>query len=92
MQLGAIQSPEEQYLEVTYNFKPGCPDLTGTPRRDYIIEVLIDLHWLKVEERIVYKMLILTFNAFIDRTAPMYLCELIEQQKSSTNKQGPLFI
>ena len=31
------------------------------------------------------KMLILTFMAFIDRIAPMYLCELIEQQKSSTN-------
>ena len=27
----------------------------------------------------------LTFKAFIDRTAPLYLCELIEQQNSSTN-------
>ena len=26
-----------------------------------------------------------TFNAFIDRTATLYLCELIEQQKSKTN-------
>ena len=26
-----------------------------------------------------------TFKAFIDRTAPLYLCELIEQQKSTTN-------
>ena len=32
-----------------------------------------------------YKMLILTFKAFIDRTAPLYLCKLIEQQNSSTN-------
>ena len=32
-----------------------------------------------------YKLLILTFKAFIDSTAPLYLCELIEQQKSSTN-------
>ena len=55
--------------------------LTITPRRDHITEVLIDLHWLKIEERIVYKLLILTFKAFIDRTAPLYLCELIEQQK-----------
>ena len=47
----------------------------------HITEVLIDLHWLRIEERIVYKLLILTFNAFIDRTAPLYLCELIEQQK-----------
>ena len=38
-----------------------------------------------IEERIVYKWVILTFTAFNDRIAPMYLCELIEQQKSSTN-------
>ena len=34
--------------------------------------------------------LILTFKAFIDRTAPLYLCELIEQQKSSTNTRTRL--
>ena len=55
--------------------------LTKTPRRDHITQVLIDLHSL----RIVYKLLISTFKAFIDRSAPLYLCELIEQQKSSTN-------
>ena len=59
--------------------------LTKTPHRDHITEVLIDLHWLKIEERIVYKLLILTFKACIDQTAPLYFCELIEQQKSSTN-------
>ena len=32
-----------------------------------------------------YKILIFTFKAFIDRTAPVYLCELIQQQKSKTN-------
>ena len=50
-----------------------------TPRRDHITEVLIDLHWLIIEERIVYKLLILTFNAFIDPTV------LLEQQTSSTS-------
>ena len=59
--------------------------LTRTPCRDHITEVLIDLHWLKIKERIVYKILIFTFKAFIDRTDPLYLCELIEQQKSNTN-------
>ena len=34
-----------------------------------------------------YKLLILTF---INRTAPLYLCELIEQQKSSTNTRTRL--
>ena len=44
---------------------------------DHITEVLIDQHWFKIEERIVYKLLILSFKAFIVRTAPLYLCELI---------------
>ena len=55
--------------------------LTKTPRRDHITEVLINVHWLRIEERIVSKLLIFTFKAFIDRIAPLYLCELIEQQK-----------
>ena len=32
-----------------------------------------------------YKILILTFKDFIDRTAPLDLCELLEQQKTTTN-------
>ena len=59
--------------------------LTKTPRCDHITEVLIDLHWLKIEERIVYTLLIVTFKAFIDRTAPLYLYERIGKQKSSPN-------
>ena len=43
--------------------------LTRTPCRDHITEVLIDLHWLKIKERIVYTILILTFHVFVDRTA-----------------------
>ena len=50
-----------------------------------VIQWLIDLHWLTIKERIVYTILILTFKAFIHRTAPLYLCELIEQQKTTTN-------
>ena len=34
---------------------------------------------------ILLQILILTFKAFIDRTDPLYLCELIEQQKTTTN-------
>ena len=32
--------------------------LTRTQRRDRITEVLIDLHWLRIEERVVYNLLI----------------------------------
>ena len=37
--------------------------LTKTPRCDHISEVLVSLHWLRIEQRIIYKILILTFKA-----------------------------
>ena len=40
---------------------------------DHISEVLVSLHWLRIEQRIIYKILILTFKAFVDHTAPMLL-------------------
>ena len=78
--------PKKSILRLQRIHNQAVRILTKTSRRDDITEVLIDLHWLRIEERIVYKLLILTFKAFIDRTAPpLYVCELIEQQKSSTN-------
>ena len=50
-------------------------NLTKTLRRDHITEVLIDPHWLKIEERIVYKLLILTFKPFIDPTVLDTACK-----------------
>ena len=47
--------------------------LTKAPHRDHITEVLIDQHCLTIEERIMYRMLIITFKAFIDRNASLYL-------------------
>ena len=75
--------PKKSILKLQRIQNQAARILTKTPRRDHITEVDIDLHWLRSEERIVYKLLISTFNAFIDRTAPLYLCELIEQQKRS---------
>ena len=54
--------------------------LTKTPRCDPISEVLVSLHWLRIEQRIIYKILVLTFKAFVDHTAPMYLSELVKRR------------
>ena len=50
--------------------------LTRSPRREHITPVLKQLHWLKVRERIKYKILILTHKAFYGN-APPYLCSLV---------------
>ena len=62
--------------------------LTKTPRCDYISEVLVSLHWLRIERRIIYKFLILIFKAFVDHFAPMYLSELVKRKSSSTNTRS----
>ena len=62
--------------------------LTKTPRCDHISEVLVSLHWLKMEQRIIYKILILTVKAFVDHTAPLYLSELVKKKSSSTNTRS----
>ena len=62
--------------------------LTKTPRCDHISEVLVSLHWLRIEQRIVYKIIILTYKAFVDHYAPVYLSELLNKKSTSANTQS----
>lgn len=56
--------------------------LTRSRRAIHITPVLVNLHWLKVEQRIVFKILILTFKAY-HGTAPSYLCDLVVRKGKS---------
>ena len=56
--------------------------LKRIPRRNHITPVLKDLHWLRINERIEFKILILTHRAFYE-TGPRYLSELIKKHNSS---------
>ena len=48
---------------------------------DHIESYICDLHWLPVEYRIQYKILLLTYKALHpDRLAPLYLRELLEER------------
>ena len=38
--------------------------LTRSPRRNHITPVLRELHWLRINDRIIFKILILTYQAF----------------------------
>ena len=62
--------------------------LTKTPRCDHISEVLVSLHWLRIEQRIVYKILALTYKAFVDHSAPVYLSELLNEKSISANTRS----
>lgn len=50
--------------------------VTRSRKYDHATPLLKNLHWLPIEQRIVYKILILTFKALND-TAPSYLKDLI---------------
>ena len=65
--------------------------VTRTNRDDHITPVLKGLHWLPVQERIMFKILLLTYKT-IHGTAPSYLSELVSSytpsrslRSSSTN-------
>jgi hypothetical protein len=50
--------------------------VTRTNTREHITPVLKSLHWLPVQHRIAYKILLLTFKA-LHQLAPVYLSELL---------------
>ena len=58
--------------------------LTKSPSIEHITPVLKSLHWLKIQDRITYKILMLTYKSYYN-IAPIYLCELISRRESSVN-------
>lgn len=63
--------------------------ISGVRRSDHITPVLNDLHWLRVQERIEFKVLLLVFKC-LNNSGPDYLSSLIDiyqprRQLRSTN-------
>ena len=54
--------------------------IAQVPRYEHITPTLIDLHWLPVQQRIQFKVLLVTFKALHDE-APQYISDLIETHK-----------
>ena len=54
--------------------------ITGTRKRDHITPVLKSLHWLPVEQRIKFKVLLMTFKA-LRGLAPSYIGDLLRLQR-----------
>ena len=47
-----------------------------TPKHEHISPVLQELHWLPVEQRIIFKILLMTFKC-LNGIAPSYLSDLV---------------
>ena len=52
------------------------------PKRSHVSCVLMELHWLPVEKRIVYKTLLFVFKA-LNGLAPPYVCDLLSKKNNS---------
>ena len=58
--------------------------VVGQPRASHICPILKELHWLPVEQRITFKVLLLTFKA-LNNPAPLYLSQLIVPYNPTRN-------
>ena len=50
---------------------------------DSVTPCLMDLHWLCIQERVVYKVAVLMFCCIIDDTTPVYLKDLVHNRRTN---------
>ena len=72
--LGGVSGHLVQTLQRVQNASARL--VARTKKSDHITPVLIDLHWLPIQYRVQYKILINTFRA-LHSTAPPYISELV---------------
>ena len=68
--------PKESLKKLQHVQNVAARIVTHSRKCDHITPVLCQLHWLPIEERIVFKILLLTFKC-LNGLAPPYLCDLI---------------
>ena len=68
--------PDYLIQRLQYVMNAAAKVITCKRKFDHVTPLLIDLHWLPVRQRIVFKILLYTFKALHGAT-PMYLIELI---------------
>ena len=59
--------------------------IKGLKRKDHVEPYMEELHWLKVKERVEFKVLLLTFKC-IHGLAPKYLCDLIQYNSNCSGR------
>ena len=77
-----IKCPSKQIAKLQRVQNSAARLVTRTKKHDHITPILQDLHWLPIQQRIDYKIALLTFKA-LNGMAPSYITELITQYKPS---------
>ena len=69
--------PKYLLQKLQYVQNAAARHITGIQKHDHITPILMDLHWLPVNERIQFKTLLLTFKS-LNGLAPVYIDEMIQ--------------
>src|SRR6218665_2836966 len=85
----AVKSTQIQRLQLIQNSLARA--VTRTPRHHHITPVLKSLHWLKIPERIHFKVLSLTYNP-LQSSQPTYLRELFTIQPTRSTRSPSCLI
>ena len=62
------------------DYKTPLHDLTRTRKHNHITPILQKLHWLPVRQRIIFKLLLLTYKA-LHGLAPGYITDMLQLHK-----------
>ena len=74
--------PNKQLKKVQRVFNSAARMITGAKRQDSATEILKELHWLPVRERIEFKILLLVFKS-LNGLAPAYLSNTLDKYTPS---------
>ena len=70
--------PEREMMKVQRVQNTAARLVLRIRRQDHITPALEDLHWLPVCQRVVYKILLLTYKSLHD-SAPVFVCDIIHR-------------
>ena len=69
--------PKNKIQRLQYVLNSAARLVTLSRKHDHISPVLMELHWLPVEQRVEFKILLFTYDA-VNGMAPVYLQDLLE--------------
>ena len=71
---------------ILFDTIPPCPDAADARRYGHVTPLLMDLHWLRVPQRIQYKLSVLMYLS-LNGAAPRYLTELATTVGSTVRRR-----
>jgi hypothetical protein len=79
-----IGLPKKSIKRLQYVQNASAKLIVGAKKRDHVTSILVSLHWLPVEQRIIFKVLLLTYKS-LSGQGPTYLKNLLDPYVPTRN-------